>query len=129
MQKQDLQSRGDIELLVRTFYGKVRQHPDLGPIFNGIVDDWESHIQTITNFWQSNLWHTKTYRDNPIQKHITVDQQVNHQIDQAHFGHWLQLWFETTDDLYEGQNAHTAKQRARNMAHMLFMRIYEARGN
>ncbi|MEL7146156.1 MAG: group III truncated hemoglobin [Bacteroidota bacterium] len=125
--RQDIQSRGEIEILVRTFYGKVRKHPEIGPIFNQVVDDWESHFQTITNFWQTNLWSTKTYSNNPVQKHIAVDQEVQNQIEQAHFGFWLQLWFETVDELYEGQNAHTVKQRARNMAGMFFMRIYQAR--
>ena len=36
-----------IERLVRTFYGRARRDPLLGPVFDGTVQDWERHITRI----------------------------------------------------------------------------------
>jgi len=127
MQQHDIISRGDIELLVTTFYKKVRKHPTLAPIFNEIISDWDEHISKLSDFWQTNLFFVKAYKGNPLHAHISTDQQVNHTIEQVHFGNWLQLWFETLDELFTGKNTELAKNRARNMAHIMFIRIFQAR--
>lgn len=127
MDKHDIQSRQDVENLVRSFYGKVRQHPEIGPFFNETINDWSEHIEKLTNFWETNLFFIKAYKGNPLRAHISVDAQFGHSIEKAHFGNWLELWFSTVDDLYEGKNAHLAKERARNMANIMFIRIFQAR--
>jgi len=127
MEKQDIQSRQDVETLVRTFYGKVRQHPALGPFFNETISDWSEHIEKLTSFWETNLFFVKAYKGNPLRAHLAVDTQFGNTIEQAHFGNWLELWFSTVDMLYDGKNAHLAKERARNMAHIMFIRIFQAR--
>ena len=33
-----------IEMLVHAFYGRVREHEILGPIFNARIDDWPEHL-------------------------------------------------------------------------------------
>ena len=127
MNKPDIQSRADIEILIRNFYQKVRRHTIIGTLFNEVIDDWEEHILKLTDFWQTNLFFVKAYKGNPLKAHIRVDQQFGNSIEQAHFGHWLQLWFETLDQLYEGKNATLAKERARSMAHIMYLRIFQAR--
>ena len=129
MERYDIQSRQDVELMVNTFYGKVRRHAVIGPVFNEIIRDWPEHLSKLADFWETNLFFVKAYKGNPLQAHIVVDEHFNHSIHQTHFGHWLQLWFETLDELFEGRNAELAKERARKMAHVLFMRIFEARHN
>jgi hemoglobin len=52
---------------------------------------------------------------------------VDHSIEQAHFGNWLELWFGTIDEFFDGENANYAKEHARRLAHMLFIQIWEAR--
>jgi hemoglobin len=64
---------------------------------------------------------------NPTKAHQEVDKKVDHSIEQAHFENWLELWFMTIDRYFEGEVATYAKEHARRMAHMLFMRIWEAR--
>lgn len=125
--KKDISDRNDIELLVRTFYSQIRVHEVLGPIFNNAISDWEHHIFRISDFWQTNLLFVPGYKGNPVQKHIDLDKKTDHIISQAHFGHWIQLWFETLDALFEGEKQRLAKERARNMSHMMFMRIFMAR--
>lgn len=127
MEKKDIESRKDIELLVHTFYEKVRRHDALGPIFNETIDDWDEHLDKLCGFWETNLFLVKKYDGNPLRAHLKVDEDTGHKVDQIHFGNWLNLWFETLDELFEGKNAEVAKHRARNMAHIMFIRIWEAR--
>lgn len=127
MKGKDLESREDVALLVNTFYDKVRAHKALGPIFNHVIQDWDSHLSRLTDFWETNLFFVRNYKGNPLQVHIDVDQQFNNSIQQAHFGNWLQLWFETLDELFKGRYAEIAKARARSMAATMFLRIFNAR--
>ena len=124
---QDIASEEDVALLVRTFYGKVRQDALLGPIFNEIIQDWERHLDHLTIFWSSNLFFSKKYHGDPLQKHVEVDRHFHGTINEMHFGVWLNLWFETIDQLFEGETAHVAKSRARNMGTFIHLKIFEAR--
>lgn len=127
MNKHDILSRQDVELLVNTFYSKVRRHDSIGPIFNEIITNWPEHLSRLADFWETNLFFVKAYKGNPLRAHLSVDQHFDNKIQQAHFGHWLQLWFETLNDLFEGKNKELAKERARSMAHIMFVRIFQAR--
>lgn len=129
MLKQDILLRKDVSLLVRSFYAKVRVHPELGPIFNNIVVDWESHLERLTDFWEIVLLNTGpgAGKFNPVKAHKDVDQATGQQIHQALFGHWLELWFTTLDENFDGPNAGFAKEHARKMAHILFFRIMDGR--
>ena len=124
---QDIGNRDDIELLVRTFYKRVRNDTLLGPVFEPMIKDWEIHFEHLTNFWESNLFFRKTYSGNPLQKHIDVDTYHNGTINELHFGVWINLWYKTVDDLYEGEVAQIAKNRARNMGTFIHLKIFEAR--
>lgn len=123
----DIGNRQDVAMMVRTFYGKVRQHPELGPFFNETIEDWGEHIDKLTDFWETNLFFKKAYKGNPLRAHISVDNNFENSIEQRHFGHWLELWFSTVDLLFQGKRAHLAKERARSMANIMFIRIFQAR--
>lgn len=127
--KREIVGRVEVSCLVRSFYGKVRQHERLGPIFNGIVDDWEVHLERLTDFWEMVLLNTGpgAGKFNPVPVHKEVDRSEKNQLDQAHFGNWLELWFSTIDENFEGETATYAKEHARKMAHILFFKIMEGR--
>ncbi len=112
MQKSDIQNRQDIKWLVETFYTKVRHHESLGPIFNGIITDWEQHFEVLTDFWETQLFLKRIYQGNPVTAHQEVDDRIGNAVTSEHFGLWLNLWFATIDDLFEGENAWVAKNRA-----------------
>ncbi len=129
MNRVPIQSRKEVDFLVRRFYEKVREHEVLGPVFNQIVENWDHHLVHLSDFWEMILLQTGpgAGKFNPTKVHREVDTAVNHSIDQVHFGNWLELWFATIDRYFEGEVADYAKEHARRMAHMLFMRIWEAR--
>lgn len=125
--KKEIESREDVHLLVVTFYGKVRKDELLGPIFNKAIRDWPIHFERLTDFWETNLFFKRKYQGNPMQKHIEVDQTEGGAINEMHFGIWLNLWFETIDQLFTGEVAQIAKNRARNMATFIHLQIFKAR--
>ena len=125
--KKELNNRENIALLIHTFYGRIRKDEMLGPIFNGIIEDWPEHLDRLTDFWETNLLFTRKYKGNPLKAHSDVDKKVNNTITMEHFGKWLQIWFSTIDDNFEGKNAEVAKQRARKMSTMMFLKIFENR--
>lgn len=126
MEKKDITTREDVYLLVSSFYDKVRKDEVLGPFFE-IIEDWDEHLEKLTDFWQSNLFLKTRYYGNPLEAHIKADNANDNSISELHFGLWLNLWFETIDSLFEGDIAQNAKQRARKMATFMNMSIFQAR--
>lgn len=125
--KQDIKTRDDVFLLVSSFYVKVRKDAVLGPFFNNVITDWDAHIHRLTDFWESSLFLKTKYLGNPLAVHVKVDQENNNSISELHFGLWLNLWFETIDELFMGDYADNAKQRARKMGTFLYLNIFQAR--
>ncbi len=129
--KQDIQSREDVFLLVSEFYIRVRKDVVLGPFFNNAIDDWDAHLNRLTTFWETSLFFTKKlehkYYGDPLQAHVKVDQENNNSITELHFGIWLNLWFATLDELFEGEITENAKRRARKMGTFMYLKIFEAR--
>lgn len=131
MHKKDIETREDVHLLVSSFYDKVKSDTVLAPFFLPIIEDWEAHIYRLTSFWETSLFMTRKldhkYYGNPLEVHIKVDQDNNHQVSELHFGIWLNLWYQTINELFEGEVAENAKRRARKMGTFLYLKIFEAR--
>lgn len=127
MEKKDIQNREDVFLLVSEFYKKVRIDSVLGPFFNTVISDWDVHIQRLTTFWESSLFLKTRYTGNPLQAHIKVDKDNNNSITELHFGLWLNLWYQTIDELFVGDYAENAKRRARKMGTFLYLNIFQSR--
>lgn len=127
MNKRDIKTRDDIFLLVSSFYVKVRKDTVLGPFFNDAIKDWDAHLDNLTSFWQASLFLKTKYMGNPLKAHVKVDQENNNSISEVHFGLWLNLWFETINELFEGDYAENAKHKARKMSTFLYLKIFEAR--
>lgn len=129
MKKSDISSRTDVKLLVSEFYKKVRKDEFLGPFFNEVILNWDEHIENLTNFWESSLFLKTKYYGNPLEAHVKVDAQNNYSINEHHFGVWLNLWYQTVEELFVGDYAENAKRRARKMGTFLYLKIFEARPN
>jgi hemoglobin len=127
MAKKDIKTREDVFLLVSSFYEKVKKDEVLGPFFNDVIHDWNEHLDRLTIFWESSLFLKTKYTGDPLNAHIKVDKSNNNSISEYHFGLWLNLWFQTIDELFEGDYAQNAKHRARKMSTFLFLKIFESR--
>ena len=104
----DIINRTDVELLVNSFYDKVRADSLLAPLFAHV--DWPAHLPTMYHFWSFNLLGEAGYKGNIIQKHIPLS------LNKSHFEQWLKLFNETVDFLFSGDKAEEAKSRAYSMA-------------
>ena len=124
-----INNRNDVNILVNRFYAKIRQDELLGPIFNGHISEeqWNEHLIKLTDFWETNLFGVSKFKGNPSSKHIKVDTNLGYKIEQTHFRRWLNLWFETVDELYNGELATKAKESARKMATGQFLTIMKNR--
>lgn len=125
--KSDIKTREDIFLLVSTFYEKVRKDEKIGYFFNNAIKNWDEHLDRLTTFWESNLFLKGKYLGDPLTAHAKVDKENNNSITELHFGIWLNLWYQTIDELFEGDYAENAKRRARKMSTFLYLKIFEAR--
>jgi hemoglobin len=120
--KNDIQNRSDIELLVNTFYEKVRENKVLGYIFNDVAKiNWESHLPKMYSFWASILLGEHSFSGNPMQKHIALS-KITEMTDKE-FSEWLYLFIETVDELFVGEKANEAKLRAGNIARLMLHNI------
>src|SRR5690606_4442261 len=126
MQKK-IETREEVSFLVRTFYSKVREDKLLGPIFNGIITDWETHLELLTDFWETNLLYARKYFGNPMHAHIEVDKKIGNTMNELHFGTWINLWYQTLNEYFEGEVAEIAKNRARNMGTFIHLNVFNAR--
>ncbi|HQU97728.1 MAG TPA: group III truncated hemoglobin [Nitrosomonas sp.] len=84
----------DVSALVHNFYAKARKDPDLGPIFESHVIDWDAHFVQMTNFWSAQLRGTSRFRGAPMPKHIALPD-----LRAELFERWLQLFRQTTEEL------------------------------
>lgn len=116
--KNDIKTMEDIQLLVNTFYEKIRIDILLGGIFNGIIKDrWPEHLEKMYRFWQTVLLGEHTYYGSPFPPHAKLP------VEQKHFDTWLKLWHETIDGHFSGEKAEEAKWRGDKMAVMFLSKI------
>jgi hemoglobin len=120
--KNDINSRGDVERLVTKFYEKVIADPLIGPIFTEVVQvNWEKHLPVMFNFWENALFYTGNYSGNPMMSHQRLNEIFP--LQEQHFNQWVLLFTETVDELFEGEKANLAKQKALSISTILRIKI------
>lgn len=123
----DIQHRDDIALLVNEFYKKVVPDKLIGHFFTRVVHfSWEEHIPIMISFWDSVLFATPGYKGNPMAKHIQLD--TLYPLDPLHFDRWLYLWQQTVRELFAGDKANEAIDRAHSIARIMKIKIAARRG-
>ena len=63
--KREIKNRSDVFFLVDSFYIKVRTNSLLGPIFNDVIDDWQDHLERLTDFWETILFIKNNFEEIP----------------------------------------------------------------
>lgn len=113
--KPEITTSAEIELLVRTFYAKALVDAEIGYLFTEIAQiDLEKHLPKIIHFWESVLLDAPDYSGNVMQVHLNLN--AKEPLTHAHFQRWLSLWTETVEELFQGEKAERAKQRAMGIA-------------
>lgn len=121
-----IQDRADIELLIDTFYEKVKADELIGFIFNEVAQvDWPRHLPLMYDFWESLLLHRPVYRGQLIPVHMALDKKVP--LQQAHFSRWKKLFFESLDELFIGAEVAEAKRRVELIEPLMLFKIEQDR--
>ena len=113
--RDQLCTEDDIRHMVHTFYDKVRQDDQLGPVFNAHIHDWDTHLGRMVQFWSSMVRGTGTYEGTPMPKHIALPG-----LTADLFGHWLELFHETLATLPNRTLAEKAEEFSKRIARSLW---------
>src|SRR5579875_1941094 len=89
----------EINNLVDHFYAKVRQDPEIGPVFNEAVEDWPTHLATLKDFWSTVLLTDRRYKGDPLASHLKLP------LKPQHFRRWLSLFAETAREVMPADHA------------------------
>jgi hemoglobin len=120
--KKDIENIADIKVLIDQFYERVVQDPTIGYIFtDSFKVNWEKHLPVMYSFWENTLFYTGNYAGNPMMIHRRIHELV--QLTPEKFDRWVTLFCSTVDELYEGEKAGLAKQRAESIATIMKIKI------
>lgn len=118
MEKKDIKDIEDIQIMVDSFYEKIREDALIGVIFNQIISDrWPVHLEKMYRFWQTILLEDHTYFGSPFLPHAHLP------VEKQHFDRWVSLFNANMDALFSGPKADEAKWRAAKMAEMFLIKI------
>lgn len=120
--KKDIINRNDIVLLVDSFYQKVQQNERIGPIFTQVMQvDWVHHLPKMYDFWESILFGKAIYKGNPMLTHFDINKKAS--LKNEEFDTWKNIFFNTVDELFEGENATVIKQKAQSIADLMHFKL------
>jgi hemoglobin len=123
--KKDIETKEDIKLLVDCFYQTVLADETLAYIFTDIAKvNWQKHLPIMYSFWENTLFYTGTYNGNPMELHKHLHQLTP--LTATHFKQWLLHFNTTVDELFNGDKATLAKQRALSIATVMQIKIIAA---
>lgn len=112
----DIESRDDVERLVRAFYEKAMADTMIGYLFTDVAHlDLEAHVPVITSFWETMLFDgVQTYGGGAFAPHARL--HAKSELRGGHFRRWVQLWWETVDERFVGERAEAAKHHGQRVA-------------
>jgi hemoglobin len=123
--KKEIKNRDDIALLVVRFHKQVKGDDLIGDIFtNELFFRFDTHIPIMSDFWESVLLGSATYRGNTKRLHIELNKK--HPLKPEHFARWKKLFFETLDEHFTGANTGEAKKKAELMEALMQAKIAQS---
>ena len=121
-EKKDIQNREDLLQLVTRFYEKLLADDSINYLFTDVAKiDLKHHLPVLVDFWDAILFQSDTYRKNAMQPHLDLHQKSP--LSDHHFETWLRYFTETIDDLFEGEKAFLAKERALSIATVMKIKV------
>ena len=120
--KKDIESREDLLKLMKLCYDKLLQDPSINYLFLDVAKiDLEHHLPILVNFWDSVLFQSDTYRKNAMQPHVNL--HAKSPLQPGHFETWLSYFKSSVDELFEGEKAFMAKERAMSIAAVMKFKL------
>jgi hemoglobin len=120
--KKDIGSREDLFLLVKNFYNKLLTDDSINYLFTDVANiNLEHHLPVLVDFWDNILFSSDTYRKNAMQPHLILHEKSP--LTKHHFETWLRYFKESVDELFEGDKAFIAKERAQSIATVMQIKI------
>ena len=118
MTQHDTITEPGIAALIDRFYGKARQDPVIGPVFNAAVADWDEHLAKLHDFWSSVMLTTGRYKGNPMAAHMRQP------IEPGFFDRWQALWRETATETFAAPIAAQFAAKAERIGESLKLGLF-----
>ena len=109
-----------LERLVHTFYARVREDAELGPIFNDAIADWPEHLAKLHAFWSSVMLTSGRYKGQPVPAHRKHSGRITPEL----FERWLALWGRTARELMAPEAAALLEAKAARIAESLQLAMF-----
>ena len=120
--KKDIANREDLYTLLTQFYNKLLADNSISYLFTDVAKiDLHHHLEILIDFWDSILFQSDTYRKNAMQPHMILHQKSP--LHKHHFETWLGYFNQTVDELFVGEKASLAKERALGIATVMQIKI------
>jgi hemoglobin len=100
----DITTRDDVTRLIRRFYDRLLLDEQVKHIFEPL--NLDEHLPKVIHFWCFVLLDEEGYRTNVFEKHLPLP------LKPGHFDVWLAHFTSSVDELFKGEIADMAKQRA-----------------
>jgi hemoglobin len=124
--KKDIVSREDIYELVVSFYDKLLADPSISYLFTDVAKiNLDHHFPVLVDFWDMVLFHSNTYQKNAMQPHMVLNQKSP--LQKQHFETWLKYFKQTVDEMFEGEKAFMAKERATSIATIMQVKVIQSK--
>jgi hemoglobin len=108
--------------LIAALYARLMTDARIGRFFTEVIPlDLAHHIPKIASFWESLLFQTGDYQGDPMAAHLHLNRLSK--LELIDFEVWLGHFDATVDELFEGENAERAKQRAHSIATLMQIKI------
>lgn len=122
MSGRDLESRADIDHLLRDFYSRAMRDEVIGYLFTEVARlDLDAHLPQIGNFWEQVLLQRPVYTGHPIAAHVPLHQAAT--LRAEHFQRWFVLWDAAIAASFCGPMADAARYRAAVIAESMQYRL------
>jgi hemoglobin len=72
-------------------------------------------------FGTNAIFYSGTYNGNPLKTHSHLHKMTP--LSPEHFSHWVTLFLETVDELFSGEKASLAKQKAASIAKVMELKV------
>ena len=120
--KPDIETRADLEAMLRAFYEKAFADELIGHFFTQVVPlNLDTHIPVITDFWEAIIFNKHSYKKNVM----VVHQHIHHlsHIKKEHLDRWVHIFTGIVDNMFEGEKATLIKQRASSIATIMDIKL------